>query len=935
MKYKLIVFAFLLFMANKAFSQSTNTYEYDNLNRLTKVTYANGAVVQYTYDAVGNRLTKTVAGAYIQYTITATASPMEGGTITGGGLYDEGSDCTLTATANTGYTFTNWTKDGQQVSTSASYTFAVMENASYVANFTLNTYQIIASANPSNGGTVSGGGSYNHGSSCTLMASPNTGYTFTNWTKDGQQVSTSATYSFTVTESGNYVANFSQNSYTISASASPSNGGMVSGGGSYNHGSSCTLTASPNTGYTFTNWTKDGQQVSTSAIYSFTVTESGNYVANFSQNSYTISASASPSNGGTVSGGGSYNHGSSCTLTATANTGYTFTNWTENGTQVSASTDYSFIVTENRTLVANFEEILPNTYVITASANPSEGGTVSGSGSYTEGGTCILTATANEGYAFTSWTRDGQEVSTSATYSFIVTENASYMANFTNTLGDYHWAIEGNQFAGTMTAVGVIQINGEEQTVATLELGAFCSGQCRGRERLSYVSQLNRYLLFLTLYGNDGDLLSFRLYDHSLGQELDLTCTSTLTFATNGSMGTSTNPYAFNFIDGLTQTTSLSEGWNWWNCYVDLDGIDGLEQMKASLGDNGIMIKSRNDGFVINSYGMWLGQLSAVNNESTYLIQTSAACDMTITGNAATPSAHPITLSPGWNWIGYPCTTPMSVSDAMSGLTPMADDLLKSRESFAVYTPGIGWLGTLSTITPGMGLMFESHNTSPVTLTYPNPSKSEALLENITARDNHWEPEMQGYAQNMSVMATVELEGEELESGQYELAAFSNGECRGSAKLMYVEPIDKYMAFLTVYGEGGEELVFGLYDAMTGAETYESGESLVFEANAVVGAIDAPFVVRFGGLTGMDEFGRHIHLFPNPVRRGENVSIGMVAEDYGEVQIEVINVLGAVVSMETSTKQPVSIKAPDVAGAYTLRITVEGKGTCYRKLVVR
>ena len=58
----LITIAILCMLAFGAFAQSTNTYEYDTLNRLTKVTYANGAVVQYTYDAVGNRLTKTVEG---------------------------------------------------------------------------------------------------------------------------------------------------------------------------------------------------------------------------------------------------------------------------------------------------------------------------------------------------------------------------------------------------------------------------------------------------------------------------------------------------------------------------------------------------------------------------------------------------------------------------------------------------------------------------------------------------------------------------------------------------------------------------------------------------------------------------------------------------------------------------------------------------------
>ncbi len=70
--------------------------------------------------------------------------------------------------------------------------------------------------------------------------------------------------------------------------------------------------------------------------------------------SYTISVSASPSSGGTVSGGGTYQQGQSCTVHATANSGYTFTNWTEGGSQVSTNANYTFTVTGNRTLVANF-----------------------------------------------------------------------------------------------------------------------------------------------------------------------------------------------------------------------------------------------------------------------------------------------------------------------------------------------------------------------------------------------------------------------------------------------------------------------------------------------------------------------------------------------------------------------------------------------------
>ena len=69
---------------------------------------------------------------------------------------------------------------------------------------------------------------------------------------------------------------------------------------------------------------------------------------------FAISVSANPTEGGTVGGGGSFESGTSRTVTATANEGYTFSNWTENGNQISDSANFTFTLTANRTLVANF-----------------------------------------------------------------------------------------------------------------------------------------------------------------------------------------------------------------------------------------------------------------------------------------------------------------------------------------------------------------------------------------------------------------------------------------------------------------------------------------------------------------------------------------------------------------------------------------------------
>jgi hypothetical protein len=182
-------------------------------------------------------------------------------------------------------------------------------------------YTVAVSASPSAGGTVSGDGSFAAGSR-TVTATANSGYTFANWTESGTVVSSSASYSFTLSGNRTLVANFTANpvNYTVAISASPSAGGTASGGGVFVAGSSVTVTATANSGYTFANWTESGTVVSSSASYSFTLSGNRYPVANFTANpvNYTVAISASPSAGGTASGGGTFTSGSR-TVTATAN----------------------------------------------------------------------------------------------------------------------------------------------------------------------------------------------------------------------------------------------------------------------------------------------------------------------------------------------------------------------------------------------------------------------------------------------------------------------------------------------------------------------------------------------------------------------------------------------------------------------------------------
>ncbi len=72
---------------------------------------------------------------------------------------------------------------------------------------------------------------------------------------------------------------------------------------------------------------------------------------------YKITATTNPSGAGTISGAGEYKQGEQVSLTTNANAGYRFVNWTDGGIVVSANPNYSFIATQNRSLVANYNII--------------------------------------------------------------------------------------------------------------------------------------------------------------------------------------------------------------------------------------------------------------------------------------------------------------------------------------------------------------------------------------------------------------------------------------------------------------------------------------------------------------------------------------------------------------------------------------------------
>ncbi|MBC8396905.1 MAG: hypothetical protein H8E16_07380, partial [Flavobacteriales bacterium] len=105
-----------------------------------------------------------------QYTLTTSAG--EGGSVSGGGTFSQGTQVSLTATPTSGYSFSGWSTG----STANPLTVTLNSNTSVTANFQVivNSYTLTVTAGE--GGTVSGGGDYEEGTEVTITASPDEGY---------------------------------------------------------------------------------------------------------------------------------------------------------------------------------------------------------------------------------------------------------------------------------------------------------------------------------------------------------------------------------------------------------------------------------------------------------------------------------------------------------------------------------------------------------------------------------------------------------------------------------------------------------------------------------------------------------------------------------------------------------------------------------------
>lgn len=518
-----------------------------------------GIISNRTFTAIGNRTLN-------RYTLVITVIPTGAGTTVGQGTYNYGSSVQATATPATGYNFTKWVLDTGDVSKANPLTGIDIDgNRTVQAVFTPKTYSISANAayrvnesgdftTGTTGGTVSRGGTYTHGDSVSLKATPATGYSFVGWYEGANQVSTAETYTFTATSARTLVGRFQRNWYTITFSAGT--GGTVSPTSArVQYGGSAESTATANTGYTFTQWSNGTK---TAKLTVTNVTANATYAASFGINAYVITYQAGTGVASVTPTSETVNHGSNAVgSTATVATGYNFDGWYNGSTRVSTALKYGpTSVVKNMTLVAKGKI---KTFAVTGTSQyrntdstgdwstGTSGGSVSGSGTYDYGSKATLTASAATGYTFMGWfNTSGTSVGTSTTYTInsvtaAVTVYARFQKNWytvTYTRGtgvnSLSKTSERVAYNGTVTSETAVASTGYNSPTWTKSSGTGLLSVSAGKATLSAIQSnctlvasatINSYTIS---YTKNANIASISKTSETVNYGGTATCTATL-----------------------------------------------------------------------------------------------------------------------------------------------------------------------------------------------------------------------------------------------------------------------------------------------------------------------------------------------------------------------------------------------------------------------
>ena len=762
--------------------------------------------------------TITANFAINQYTVTVSSGGHGTVNPSGDQTVNHGGTLSVTATPEVGYHFVDWTVTGGVTVTDGDETgeFTVTGTGTVTANFEINQYTVTVSSGGHGTVNPSGDQTVNHGSTLSVTATPEVGYHFVDWTVTGGVSVTDGdeTGEFTITGTGTIQANFAINQYTVTVSSGGHGTVNPSGDQTVNHGSTLSVTAAPEVGYHFVDWTVTGGVIVTDGDETgeFTITGAGTIQANFAINQYTVTVTSGGHGTVNPSGDQTVNHGSTISVTATSEAGYHFVDWTVTGGVIVTDGDETgeFTVTGTGTIQANFSM---NQYTVTVSSGGH--GTVNPSGDQTvnHGGTLSVTATAEVGYIFVNWTVTGGVAITdgNATGQFAITDNGTITANFTNDISILTMAGNPVGTGTTIPALGdTIVIRGTVVSIKAIPTVGCCFVNWTGDG-----------------IADPGD------------QNTTITVDGNKTVTAN-----------FVDVDTLTMIVNPLEGGRTVPAVGDTIVAKGSVVPIKAMAEEGYRFLNWS-GSGISDVGSW---------------NTTITVDGSRTATALFELIPYYTLSMAVDPAGGGSTVP-----AVGDTSVLDGSVIDIRALPAVGYSFINWTGT--------GIASPSNANTTVTV-----DGDKTVTANFVTYRPDWHLDPQNYQYSMALTCVILFDDVESVDPNDLLGAFVGGECRGVTSPTLFPVTGRYTIGIMVYSNqlSGETVTFKAYDFSNDMVYNTVIETYPFQLDAIIGNDFTPEQLHAVGMVSQEiDFGAGWNWFSLNVT-GSDMTLNAVLASLGD-----------------------------------------------------
>lgn len=239
----------------------------------------------------------------------------------------------------------------------------------------------------------------------------------------------------------------------------------------------------------------------------------------------------------------------------------------------------------------------------------------------------------------------------------------------------------------------------------------------------------------------EGNEITFKIWDASEQREITLVTPQFLTLGTGDPISPPTferdSDYGLELAGFKTesQTISLTNGWNIFSVRTTPIPADMLSVLQPLI-DAGALMRVQDEGelAVQEVLGSWNNQIGDIDPLEGYKIKVAGAIDLVVEG---TEFALPvdIPLSSGWNFIGYPSTTPR---DAQTVFQPLIDAGFLEKvidETGATLIMVLGsWVNQIGDMRAGEGYVVKVNSATSVTIDDATPRRrSPRMNENVSA----------------------------------------------------------------------------------------------------------------------------------------------------------------------------------------------------------